>query len=181
MGTLPWPFFRARNSKQHCCYIVNEKSGYLRCLLQLRNAPLLNFLSNERNPKHNYRQQKVSWLFFFWGGDSKGILFIDFLHRQHTTSAVNYCGHLRKIKAAYRPKKRRFPIHVSCNARPHTIALVQQFSKIRTGKLLNIRPISQTSICLDRWRKHWEVRNLRTTFSEGIRMQLAACSTNHIL
>lgn len=36
--------------------------------------------------------------FFFGGGDSKGILFIDFLHRQHTTSAVNYCGHLRKSR-----------------------------------------------------------------------------------
>jgi histone-lysine N-methyltransferase SETMAR len=57
-------------------------------------------------------------------------LHIDFLHDQKTVNAAYYCDLLEKVRAAYRPKRRSFPIRdvllLHNNARPHTAALTQK-------------------------------------------------------
>jgi hypothetical protein len=44
----------------------------------------------------------------FW--DFKGVLLIDFLHAHSTVNAAYYCNLLEKVRAAYRSKRRGFPI-----------------------------------------------------------------------
>ena len=44
----------------------------------------------------------------FW--DFKGVLLVDFLHACRTINAAYYCDLLEKVRAAYRSKRRGFPI-----------------------------------------------------------------------
>jgi len=64
----------------------------------------------------------------FW--DFKGVLLVDFLHARRTVNAAYYCNLLEKVRAAYRSKRRGFPIRdvllLHNNARPHSAALTQE-------------------------------------------------------
>lgn len=62
--------------------------------------------------------------------DFKGVLIIDFLHERRTVNAAYYSQLLDHTKAAYRRKRRGFPIKdvilLQDNARPHTAALTNE-------------------------------------------------------
>ena len=64
----------------------------------------------------------------FW--DFKGVLLVDFLHARRTVNVAYYCNLLEKVRAAYRSKRRGFPIRdvllLHDNARPHSAALTQE-------------------------------------------------------
>ena len=63
--------------------------------------------------------------------DFKGVLLIDFLHTCRTVNAAYFCDLLEQVRAAYRSKRRGFPIRdvlllLHDNARPHSAALTQE-------------------------------------------------------
>jgi len=57
-------------------------------------------------------------------------LLVDFLHARRTVNVAYYCNLLEKVWAAYRSKRRGFPIRdvllLHDNARPHSAALTQE-------------------------------------------------------
>jgi len=63
----------------------------------------------------------------FW--DFKGVFLVDFLNDRRTVNAAYYCDLLEKVWAAYRSKRRGFPIRdvlLLHNARPHSAALTKE-------------------------------------------------------
>jgi hypothetical protein len=108
--------------------------------------------------------------------DYKGVLHIDFLHDRKTINAAYYCDLLEKVRAAYRSKRRSFPIRdvllLHDNARPHTAA--PHPPKKGGGKQnciglpSNTRHTARTfppvtSFCSDPSRRRWEGSNSTAT------------------